>query len=121
MKTRIRIVEFGDGIVRYYPEAKFGVLKTLKNDVVNYENTLAVVVFFPVFFFVSLISCLFWKPLYMYELDYFSDHGESVFLELERAKKVIDDLLIEIENERQAKLKQKMSEKVIKETYLKHP
>lgn len=114
MKTRIKIAEFGDGITRYYPEVKRSLWQTVVHEFENTHNALRIIVFFPLFFSLCSVSCLFWKPLYCIE-------GESVFLELDQAKKVIDDLVAQLEREKQAKIKQKLSDKIIRETYLKHP
>lgn len=121
MKTRIRIAEFGDGITRYYPEVKRNLWQTIVHEFENENNRVGLIVFFPLLFVFCSVSCLFWKPLCCTESNTILSYGESVFLELDQAKKVIDDLVAKLEREKQAKIKQKLSDKIIRETYLKHP
>ena len=115
MKTRIRVVECGDGRKEYYPESKEKFPHIIRYMFQN--RPIAFVLFFYIAIPLAVIWSIYWLPIV--------NDGEK---EKWRDKEKIELAKVEIDNyirfenaRRKRKIEKKISKKIVKTEYLIYP
>lgn len=119
MKTRIRVVEYGDGKKEYFPEVKHS-FKAHIVSMFESEPFWCVVAFFLSVPFALLWSNC-WDEIY-YDQSFGDLHGYSdSFNDMETAKKAVDNFILIHETDKAQKSAEKLSKKKVKTEYLDYP
>lgn len=116
MKTRIKIVEHGDGSKKYIAQEKLNVIEQAKTGIIE------VPWFFFLFLFMSVPMCLvfsfFWSRISVSEYSILYKDG---FDDIETAKQAIDRHLSKIETDKISRRIEKNKRKIVKTEYLDYP
>lgn len=119
MKTRIRVVEYGDGRKEYFPEVSYNFKKHFVS-MFESEPFWCVAAFF-----LSILFALLWSQCWD-EIQYESEHenGYTYYPEiktLDVAKKAVDNFILIHETDKAQKAAKKLSEKKVKTEILDYP
>jgi hypothetical protein len=110
MKTRIKVIKYGDGKVEYVPQ-EMGF---------KFHWGYFVPFFGQLFLFFEIWDR--WTPLYLKTTNNHARYDYCChFQTIEEAQSVIDKSIIEDLNEKEEKRKKKISNKVISKSYIKYP
>ena len=121
MKTRIRIVEYGDGRKEYFPEVRYGFKKFFVSAFES-EPFWFIVAFVLVVPFAYLLSFDWYKIEYEQETPSgLHRYRANKFKDMETAKKAVDNFILIHETDKAQKAAEKLSKKKVKTEYLDYP
>ena len=117
MKTRIRVVEYGDGRKEYFPEVKDRFKDILVEMI--YNRPIAFTLFFYIAIPLAAIWSVTWLPIIN---NPYSDEGKFMYrTSLDKAQKEIDLYFKRIKYKKTNRAEKELSKKKIKIEYLTYP
>lgn len=118
MKTRIRVVEYGDGRKEYCPEVKDKFKDIIVSMFVNRPN--AFIIFFYIAIPLAFIWSFTWLPI-TNAPSFVRGGGEYKFKDVETAKKAIHDHYKRIEYKKTKRAEKDLRKKIVKIQLLTYP